>query len=45
MTKILRYYILKLLGLSESVAKERAGLGKTPQSKVVSEEYSFVVGG
>ena len=45
MTKILRYYILKILGLSESVAMERVGFGITPQSKVVSEECSFVVGG
>ncbi len=45
LTKALRYYILKLLGLSESVAKERVGYGITPQCKVVGEEYAFGVGG
>ena len=45
LTKTLRYYILKLLGISESVAKERVGYGITPQCKVVGEEYSFGVGG
>ena len=45
MTKVLRYYILKLVGLSESVTKERVGYGITPQCKVVAEEYAFGVGG
>ena len=45
LAKALRYYILKLLGLSESVAKERVGYGITPQCKVVGEEYAFGVGG
>lgn len=45
MTKVLRYYILKLVGLPESVTKERVGYGITPQCKVVAEEYAFGVGG
>ena len=45
LTSVLSYYILKLLGLSETIALERTGMGQRSQSKVVSEEVSLTLGG
>ena len=45
LTSVLSYYILKLLGLAETIALERTGMGQRPQSKVMSEEFSFTLGG
>ena len=45
LTTVLSYYILKLLGLSETIALERTGMGRRSQSKVVSEEVSLALGG
>ena len=45
LTTVLSYYILTLLGLSETIALERTGMGRRSQSKVVSEEVSLALGG
>ena len=45
LTSVLSYYILKLLGLAETIALERTGMGQRPQSKVMSEEFSLTLGG
>lgn len=41
LTSILRYYILKLLGLEESIALERTGMGNLQKSKVVEQSISY----